>query len=1064
MRRHLCVMALVATSVVHGAAVVRDSVVYRPEGSDYVIVRGDISLPAEGYWEVAGSASAKDVVQLYLLAPVEGRDALLGQRMGAVMKDKRIKQGGNHLHRLYWPCSQYARQHDGLGPSTLSDLDSSKRRIQIRETVSKSPWGKEIGMDVEGPFIFLLPDVEFHFEPDARRRKRVRAENRRVLAVELRPYVEDGKHWVLYTDQSRRREAIDPELVKKYNLRIRPVLAKEDLLRKPPTELSYKIIAVRLKDAPDPISLSLANVITDTRLSVDWDPSDARPEQQGVLADLKRARRAAWEPYASSPVLSTWLASYGDKSRAASARPRPRRGRRRASAAFGIMGGRAAVRETLQMQVLAVAPERGQPRTIPVSTLKGVEVKSHPYEQMLKRAKGGELALANVAPHDHFFVYVAKPWAIVSFLDRGAEFMSRFGGALTNSSIKYDLKARHLARLGLNEEWMRAFLKSGAVSECALIFPDLFFIDGTDVTVVSRLAQPKLIAAMLKLVGVTQLSTQDIVTIDLADGGRVHWALRHDLLFISTSHPELDQVLSLHKAAGRGSLGHSAEFRYMLTQLPVKRETRLYAYFSDPFVRHLVGPETKLAQLRRVQARADMEYLTSCALLAKLDGIAGAASLQTLASGGYVRDRYVDGDYSIDQNLVVRSNTYGALSSMKALSPAPVDKVTQVEADSYKAYVENYARYWRRFFDPIAVRVDDAPDGSLEATTFILPLIDNSIYNALKASLSTREDAVVLKTPEISPRPVLMLSVNLGEKGWRELLREGMSEALSRYSHVSPAVLDDLGPSLHLAIHDADPVIALGSGDMLGIFNANMLGRRNEMLFIPVVLSVLTRPCTLIVETRDPVKTRQFLRQSATAALKAPRRGREVRGEFFQIENRDAWVFALDIMGIAKLRYGLEIQGNFVMIRNIPWSNKDKIVSVDQARLNGAKLQAFPGGCKLQLPGLHTAASDGYRSAAVQGMAYLYPLVASGHATVGLGAEKHAALFGFRPVHPGDGQWLWQSYQLASSRYGSPRRQRQPGYSEGDRNFGLMKDIEHLSINMQFEDTGLRTAIRWKTR
>ena len=1064
MRRHLCAIVLVATSIVHGAAVVRDSAVCRQEGSDYVIVRGDISLPAEGYWEVAGSASAKDVVQLYLLAPAEGSDALLGRRMGAVMRTKRVNQGRNYLHRLYWPCSQYAQKHDNLGPSSLSDLDSSKSRVQIRETVSKSPWGNDIGMAVEGPFVFMLPDVEFHFEPNARGRKRVPPENRRVLAVELRPYVDDGKHWVIYTDQSCRREQIDAGLMKKHNLRIRPVLTKEDLSKKPPTELSYKILAVRLKDATDPFSLSLVNVVTDTRLSVDWDPSGAKPDQQGVLADLKQARRAAWEPYASSQVLSTWLASYGDKSRAESARPGPRGGRRQASAAFGILGGRAAVRETLQMQVLNVAEDRGQPRTIPVSTLKGVEVKSHPYQQMLKGGKGGELALANVAPHDHFFVYVAKPGAIISFLDRGAGFMSHLGGALTNSSIKYDLKSRYLSRLGLNEEWLRAFLKSGAVSECALICPDLFFIDGTDVTVVSRLAQPELIAAMLKLVGVTQLSGQDLVTIDLADGGRVHWALRQDLLFISTSHPELDQILSLHKAAGRGSLGQSAEFRYMLTQLAPNAQTRLYAYFSDPFVRHLVGPQTKLAQLRRVQARAEMEYLTSCALLAKLDGIADAASLQTLASRGYVRDRYVGGDYSIDQNLVVRSNTYGPPSSMKALAEAPVDKVTQAEADSYKAYVDSYTRYWRRYFDPIAVRVDDTPDGSLEATTFILPLVDNSIYNALKASLSTREDAVVLKTPEVSPRPVLMLSVNLGEKGWRELLREGMTEVLSRYSHVSPAVLDDLGPSLHLAIHDADPVIALGSGDMLGIFNANMLGGRNQMMSIPLILSVLTRPCTLIIETRDPVKTRQFLRQSATAALKAPRRGREVRGEFYQIENRDAWVFALDIMGVAKLRYGLEIQGNFVMVRNIPWSNKDTIVRVDEARLNGAKLQVCPAACKLQLPGLYTAASDGYRSAAVQGMAHLYPLVASGHATVGSGAEKHAALFGFRPAHPGDGQWLWQSYQLTSSRYGSPRRQRQPGYSEGDRKFGLMKDIEHLSINMQFEDTGLRTAIRWKTR
>ena len=39
-------------------------------------------------------------------------------------------------------------------------------------------------------------------------------------------------------------------------------------------------------------------------------------------------------------------------------------------------------------------------------------------------------------------------------------------------------------------------------------------------------------------------------------------------------------------------------------------------------------------------------------------------------------------------------------------------------------------------------------------------------------------------------------------------------------------MLDDLGPGLHLAVHDADPVIALGSGDLLGAFGSNSLRSR----------------------------------------------------------------------------------------------------------------------------------------------------------------------------------------------------------------------------------------------
>jgi hypothetical protein len=47
--------------------------------------------------------------------------------------------------------------------------------------------------------------------------------------------------------------------------------------------------------------------------------------------------------------------------------------------------------------------------------------------------------------------------------------------------------------------------------------------------------------------------------------------------------------------------------------------------------------------------------------------------------------------------------------------------------------------------------------------------------------------------------------------------------------------------------------------------------------------------------------------------------------------------------------------------------------------------------------------------------------------------------------------------------YGSAWRQRQPGFDPA-RPFGLMQSIESMQLNMQFEDAGLRSKIRWKLR
>ncbi len=96
-------------------------------------------------------------------------------------------------------------------------------------------------------------------------------------------------------------------------------------------------------------------------------------------------------------------------------------------------------------------------------------------------------------------------------------------------------------------------------------------------------------------------------------------------------------------------------------------------------------------------------------------------------------------------------------------------------------------------------------------------------------------------------------------------------------------------------------------------------------------------------------------------------------------------------------------------------------------------------------------------------MGYLYPLLASGVAsTVDESADKHAALFGFRPVHPTSGRWLWNNGQLESSVFGTALRPVQPKHTPGDRNFGLFPSVDSLDVSLQLEDTGLRTRIRWR--
>lgn len=1040
---------------------VEKSTFSRQVNSQYRKFQGEIMLPAKGYWQIADTKSPGNITEIYLIPTTPISEEQIGGRLATIKEEEQTRQGQYFLQGLYWPCSEYAREHNNRGPSSLQDFGDKKYKY-LMENLSRSPYGRITGQELTGPFVFLVPGVIFQFEGDGRY---AQAKNKDILAWELRPYVDDGKHWVLYTNGLCQRQPIDPGLMKKYKQVIRPIMVKKkEAEEKAPTTRSYLLTAVCKEKPGEPLVVTLQDAYSGKTIDVKWDMHNARESKEAEAVDLKTMRTAAWLPYAMfshSPILDVWLSSLDKESSKEFFRER----RRETLSAFDILGGRAAVRETLQLQVLDAGDSGDKKYITPVESIAGVQIKSHPFAEMLKKSspKGGKLALADLVPHDRFFLYMANPGDILAFLDQGCNFLQRVGTSFTGNGIDYGLDKRYPARLGFNREVLRSFIKSGAISECALVFPDLFFIDGTDITVISRLTKPGMATSLLKLTGIKELPQKTIIPHHLKNGETAYWALWEDLLMVSTNEKELEKVLQLKSQGGKGSLGQSDEFRYMLSQLPLKESTWSYVYCSDPFIRRLVSPAVKIGQLRRIRARTQMEYLTACALLAKLDGIKSPWSMENLVKYNYIPGRYLDGDYYFDQNHILYSKTYGRLSNMKPLSRVPIDRVSPQEESAYKSYVNAYSNYWRQYFDPIALRLDEAADGYLEAEVFILPLVNNSIYNGLKGILKGNEDNTGLKVPQLSSDPVILLSLNLGEQAWQGLVKDGY-KMLSQYIPIHPAIFEDFGPGLHLAVYDADPVIALGSGDLLGLFGSGPESGGMEigsMFSLPVILSLLTRPCTLIIETQNPERTLSFLKR-AVPAFRTGRQWRDLSVRVHQVENRDQWVFSFNVAGIIKLRFGVELHKEFLLIRNIPWSHDEKITAVDTTTLKSVSLKTFPEACHLQLPGLFEAQQDRSLFVAFQGLGHLYPLILSGYASVEDAPQKHADLFGFAPHHPGDGQFLWDNFHLKSSTYGFGFNQKQPAYKKGDTDFGLLKGFRYLGVSMQFEDTGLRTKFRWK--
>jgi len=700
-----------------------------------------ISLTANipyGDWEAQSTGS--ELKQVQILPASAFNPKAQGRRVRLAEIDSRTKSSSYKwdFYSLWSACHEFAVKNNGIGPSKLEELDQEKIK-NFLAAMNSSPWKEDKGKALNGPFVFLIPDTPIFKQ----RQPYDGAPMLQPLAIELRPLLDDGKHWVLLNDGRMERRVIDQELLEKYNLKITFALTKEAIEKNAPeteSEVKIRIFALLTDPGAESADLMLINRDDGEKIKLKWKATEAEDGGERLLKQWAEIRAYSWGTLArlgESSILKVWAGSsgkiYGVNVSESLFGLSGNRNIGRNTDAFGVLGGRAALRETLQMQGLTSSASQGaEEKTIQISEIKGVEVKSHPFDQLLAGKDGGRLALADHAPSDRFFLYFSKPEALFPFLDEGGEFLFRGGSLFTKNWVDDNIKDRYLAKLGMDEKLCRKIFKSGKILELAITSPDLFFIDGTDITVLIRAKRPDKLLKNIENLNLEELNSSGMTQLPLPSGKNVFWGRKGDIVFVGSSRGEMKAALALGGEDGAESLGNSSEFKYMLTKLPLNDDTRAYCYFSDPFIRKLVSPAVKINQLRRLRARADMEIIAAGELLSIYDGNKGKQELDRLVELGYAPEAAISKGYELGEDLSVRSPTWGTLADMTGLGEVPMEFATKAEADAYKNYRDNYDRYWRQYFDPVAMRLDDGDNGELKLETFILPLLDSQVYSLIR--------------------------------------------------------------------------------------------------------------------------------------------------------------------------------------------------------------------------------------------------------------------------------------------------------------------------------------------
>lgn len=513
---------------------------------------------------------------------------------------------------------------------------------------------------------------------------------------------------------------------------------------------------------------------------------------------------------------------------------------------FSLFSGSLAVQESLQLDTMrgpgARRQRRGLPvpvakqkadgteeerraaealrkaKKVPIDSLTGPTIKSHPWKKMLAGKKPDIGRMARCVPEDFYLIEFRSLVKMLEVMDQS----DLWGTHLFSQSVqeaRTQLVGERLKKQLAVEttKLLRPFYDT-VVEEVAVTGSDLYMREGSDVTLLFRFKQPEVFKARMD--GFLTNAEKANTSARRTEGDYLGVAFTHvttpdrgvqvysaypapDLHVRSNSRVAFQRVIeAVQGKSGNGEavrrLGDTDEFAYIRTLMPRgANEEDGFVYLSDPFIRRLVGPVVKLTERRRMICYNHLRMIGHAALMYQTEYGKPPTSLDQLAKAGcapgdFGKDNLAcpdGGTYTLSADgLTGVCSVHGHAHALTPCCEVPVKEVTGEEADEYRAFLNEYNQYWRTFFDPIALRIQATPQ-RYRIETIVLPLIDNTIYTMMSRVLGgVPEPLDALPVPK---RNIFSLAVRLNK---RELLDSiGMGHLLAEAKDEKPR--DDKQPS-----------------------------------------------------------------------------------------------------------------------------------------------------------------------------------------------------------------------------------------------------------------------------
>src|SRR5262245_31257376 len=275
-------------------------------------------------------------------------------------------------------------------------------------------------------------------------------------------------------------------------------------------------------------------------------------------------------------------------------------------------------------------------------------------------------------------------------------------------------------QLGLEDSVLGDLLGEHVIADVALVGRDTFGREGAAIGMIFQaknnrvlgndfMEQRKRALAREKENGATaqtvQIGGREVSFFSTPDNRlRSFYVADSDFHLVTTARALVEQFVSL--GDGRGSVGQSAEFRYVRQAMPLSRNDTVFVYFSSAFFEGLFSPQYQIELQRRMKSVTDIELLMLARLAARGEQIRGESPEDLAAVGLLPRGfgRRPDGSRPVDRGEKVVDSLRGARGTFTPIPDVTVSTVTRGEAERLQALNAQLGSQWRRM-DPLFIGI-----------------------------------------------------------------------------------------------------------------------------------------------------------------------------------------------------------------------------------------------------------------------------------------------------------------------------------------------------------------------